>query len=126
MKLKWYKSFLCLTCVLNHLKYAANNSITVVPFGHPALVQLVLTLLWGEKQYCRFVDIKQRDLKVVIALTGMALQLVLREYSSRMFSALDFSLKDNHAIHQSITCHIMNLQGTELMDYTILVDDLIA
>ncbi|KAI5993808.1 hypothetical protein F5J12DRAFT_858247 [Pisolithus orientalis] len=106
MNLKWYKSFLHLMCVLNHLKCAASDSITVVPFGHPALVQLVLNLLWGEKQYCRFVDTE--------------------EYSSRMFLALEFSLKDNHAIHRSITHRIMNLQGTELLDYTMLVDDLIA
>ncbi|KAI5998341.1 hypothetical protein F5J12DRAFT_849765 [Pisolithus orientalis] len=105
MNLKWYKSFLCLMCVLNHLKCAASDSITVVPFGHPALVQLILNLLWGEKQY------------LVIALAGMAF---------RMFLALEFSLKDNHAIHQSITRHIMNLQGTELLDYTMLVNDLIA
>ncbi|KAI5996614.1 hypothetical protein F5J12DRAFT_785395 [Pisolithus orientalis] len=54
--------------ILSLFDYAANNSIAVVPFGHPALVQLVLNLLWGEKQYCRFVNIEQRDLKVVIAL----------------------------------------------------------
>ncbi|KAI5998549.1 hypothetical protein F5J12DRAFT_849480 [Pisolithus orientalis] len=99
MNLKWYKSFLHLMCVLNHLKCAASDSITVAPFGHPALVQL----------YCRFVNTEQRDLKVVIALTSMALQLALRGYSSRI-----------------ITCCIMNLQGTELLDYTMLVDDLIA
>lgn len=105
---------------------AASDNVAVVPFGHPALVQLVLNLLWGEKQYCRFVDTERRDLKVVVALAGMALRLALREYSSGMFLALELSLKDNHAIHRSITCRIMNLQGTELLDYTMLVDDLIA
>ncbi|KAI6155648.1 hypothetical protein BKA82DRAFT_17488 [Pisolithus tinctorius] len=97
-----------------------------MPFGHPALVQTVITLLWGDKQYQQYLDVERKNLTPIIIFAGTILYQVLDEYSNGIFLPQDFSTRTNGLLHRKLHSHMTTLQDIELEPYNKLLEDIHA
>lgn len=97
-----------------------------VPFGHTALTQIVLNLLWGEKQYWRYLQVGNTDLTRVIAFAGTILHQVLDEYAGGTFSAQEFNARTSGALYKTLYTRAVSLEGRALASYIKLMEDLHA
>ncbi|KIK14187.1 hypothetical protein PISMIDRAFT_17478, partial [Pisolithus microcarpus 441] len=97
-----------------------------VPFGHTALTQIVLNLLWGEKQYWRYLQVGNTDLTWVIAFAGTILHQVLDEYAGGTFSAQEFNARTSGALYKTLYTRAVSLEGRALASYIKLMEDLHA
>ncbi|KAI6115798.1 hypothetical protein EV401DRAFT_50874 [Pisolithus croceorrhizus] len=99
---------------------------TRVPFGHMALTQIVLNLLWGEKQYWRYLPVGNTDLTRVIVFAGTILHQVLDEYAGGTFSAQEFNARTSGALYKTLYTRAVSLEGCALASYIKLMEDLHA
>ena len=97
-----------------------------MPFGHTALTQLILHLLWNEKRYCRYLESDRKTLDTVVPFAGTVFHWALGEYSRGVFSPAELNVRDNHTVHAGLVQRVSNLWGTELDRYNTLVADIYA
>ncbi|KAF9235494.1 hypothetical protein BU15DRAFT_64846 [Melanogaster broomeanus] len=100
-----------------------NGVDVVVPFGHPAVVQLVLQLLWKDNGYSRYLP-NDMNIDAVIAFAGTIVHWVLQENASVVVTQIEFNLREHLPTHTQHVQRIEGLQGNELDMYKALVDDL--
>ncbi|KAI6166408.1 hypothetical protein EDD17DRAFT_1786436 [Pisolithus thermaeus] len=100
--------------------------MTQVPFGHMALMQIVLNLLWGKKQYWCYLPVGNTDLTRVIVFTGTILHQVLDEYAGGTFSAQEFNVRMSGTLYKTLYTCAVSLEGCALASYIKLMEDLHA
>ncbi|KAI6123490.1 hypothetical protein EDD16DRAFT_654355 [Pisolithus croceorrhizus] len=120
----------CLFHIMNCVSYDPTSRMSWVrlrvPFGHMALTQIVLNLLWGEKQYWRYLPVGNTDLTRVIVFAGTILHQVLDEYAGGTFSAQEFNARTSGALYKTLYTRAVSLEGCALASYIKLMEDLHA
>ncbi|KAI6022132.1 hypothetical protein PISMIDRAFT_11846 [Pisolithus microcarpus 441] len=101
-----------------------DGSVSQVPFSHPAVIQVVIILLWGEKNYWRFIDVEHKNINPTVVFTGIVLQQALQEYSTGIFSPQELNARASRSSYDSLHSRLLSLRGGELERYNLLVDDL--
>ncbi|KIK97502.1 hypothetical protein PAXRUDRAFT_136157, partial [Paxillus rubicundulus Ve08.2h10] len=96
-------------------------------FGHPAVVQLVLQVLWKDNRYSRYLtnsrNINCFYINAVNLFRGTIIHQVLQENAVPIVTQNEFNLCDHLPTHIQHVQHIKRLQGSELDMYNALVDD---
>ncbi|KAI6098241.1 hypothetical protein EDD16DRAFT_1718087 [Pisolithus croceorrhizus] len=116
-----------LALLLDFMLFKHEDGSTIrTPFSHSALVQLVLNVLWGERQYWRYLIPGEKDLTAIMVFAGTALQLVLNEYISGTFATLEFNTRANRSAYNELNHHLASLQGEDLACYSALTENIFA
>ncbi|KIK93046.1 hypothetical protein PAXRUDRAFT_42223, partial [Paxillus rubicundulus Ve08.2h10] len=109
---------------------AASGHRKTVPFGHPAIAQLAIHMLWNEKRYCRYLSLNtagnRKNLDRVLVFSGTMFQWTLAEHSTGVFSPGEFQVWDNLQAHGEHKNHLPAVGSADRAGYDGLVDMIIA
>ncbi|KAG9310722.1 hypothetical protein JVU11DRAFT_9323 [Chiua virens] len=108
--------------VLTHAQ--VDGSAAVVPFGHPAVVQIILHVLWKDNYATYLPD--NTNIDAVVTFAGTVVRWVLQDHSNVSVSQSEFNTREHLPIHVQLVQRLNTLQGSELERYRELTSDIYA
>ena len=95
-------------------------------FGHQALVNLLLVVLWAQPGNAPGFQIDDDLLSGLFALAGTAIYSVLREYETGQYISLEFSQKNIGNTFDSILHIINSVRRNDPTHYSLLCRHIVA